>query len=135
MSSIRVLPLLALSLMVAPAPLVAQETNSPSSAKVERTSAAGDERHIDMSLLAASREQCDIATRALDEVQALVRKARNAENPTISKSALEELTPSLLSLQTHLGTCSDTMKMLEYRPAHAELETRAQPWALLALEH
>ena len=71
-----------------------------------------------MDLLAASREQCSIASAAVAELSDLLRDARHAKDLTQIRTTLDQTQSPLLELRTHLGSCGDIMKMLSTAPAH-----------------
>lgn len=87
---------------------------NPSAARAE------DERHLDMDLLDASREQCSIASAAVTELSDILRAARHAKDMVQVQTTLDQTQSPLLALKTHLGSCGDIMRMLSTAPQHVK---------------
>lgn len=86
---------------------------------------SADEQHLDMDLLAASREQCSMASAAVTELSDVLRAARHAKDVTQMRTTLDQTLSPLLALRTHLGSCGDIMKMLSTAPAHVTAPSAA----------
>lgn len=76
-----------------------------------------------MDLVDASREQCAIATTALEQLSMELDSARNATDLATAKATLETSRKTLREVTQHLGSCGDIMRMLAYSPGHPRKKT------------
>ena len=97
----------------------ATQTDTPKTAEPSTgQSQHPEDRHLDLDLVAASLEQCELASAAMTDVRAKFNSATKAETLAASRAALDSARDSLRELEHHLGSCGDTMKMLLTNPGH-----------------
>ena len=83
------------------------------------------EQHLDIDMIAASREQCGRASAALAELSDALRTTKQMQDVTQMKAALDRAQTQLLQVHLRLGSCGDILKLLATTPGRVATQTSA----------
>lgn len=75
-------------------------------------SEADIDKHVLAALLDASREQCGLASAAVEELARVLAQAKREKDLNKLRAALVTADASLREARQHLGSCQDEMKLI-----------------------
>lgn len=82
---------------------------------------AHDHSHEVSDFVGASLQQCELAMASVEDIARKLADARSSNDVTRSRAALDAATRSVSEVRQHLGSCSDTLKLVPRERARPAL--------------